>query len=313
MRAQEPAKQHRIAIVIPAGPVTIIDDTGVRGWPAFWDQLRRSGDVEGQNLTVERYSGEGRREGFARLAREVVGRNPDLIVASGEAVARAVSAANASVPIVWIGGDPIRAGFTTSFAHPSGNITGVTAFAGYEIYGKRLQILKEAVPSASRVAFLAMRTTWEGGEGQALREAGRRLEISIIGELLQEATGPEIRRTFAEIAQQLPDAIMVHGVGDIAAYYRLVIELVEKSHLPAIYEWRDYVEAGGLMAYVTDLAELFRRMADDVHQILTGAKPSDIPIYQPTKYEFLINLKTAKALGLTIPPPLLAQADEVLE
>jgi putative ABC transport system substrate-binding protein len=158
-----------------------------------------------------------------------------------------------------------------------------------------------------------MRPTWEGGEGQALREAGRRLKISIVALPLQEATASEFQRVFGEIAQERPDAIMVHGRGDITAYYQLIVELVEKNRLPAMYEWRDYVEAGGLMAYASDLGELGRRMADDVHEILNGAKPGDIPIYQPTKFEFVINLKAAKALDLTLPPTLLAAADEVIE
>jgi putative ABC transport system substrate-binding protein len=313
VRAQEPAKQHRIAIVIPGGTVAGIDEAGARGYRAFFAELRRLGDIEGQNLAVERYSGEGRPEGFADLARQVVNRNPDVIVASTEAIARAVRAASGAIPIVWIGGDPIQAGFATSLARPGGNITGVSVFAGYEIYGKRLQILKEAVPSASKIVFLVLRATWEGGEGKALREAGRRLEISIIGMLLREATASELWRVFAEIVQERPDAIMVHGRGDLTAHYQLIVELVEKSRLPAMYEWPDYVEAGGLMAYSSDLGELGRRMADDVHQILNGAKPGEIPIYQPTKFEFLINLKAAKELGLTIPPALLAAADEVIE
>ena len=313
VRAQQPAKQHRIAIVIPGGPVAIISDTGPRFYRVIFDELRRLGEVEGQNLTIERYSGEGQPKGFADLAREVVNRSPDVIVASTEAIARAVRSASRAIPIVWIGGDPIQAGFATSLAHPGSNVTGVSVFAGYEIYGKRLQILKEAVPSASKVVFLVMRPTWEGGEGQALREAARRLNISVIGTRLQEVTAPELQRVFSEIPQERPDAMMVHGRGDIAAYYQLILELVEKSRLPAMYEWREYVEAGGLMAYASDLGELGRRIANDVHEILNGAKPGDIPIYQPTKFELVINLKTANALGLTMPPALLARADEVVE
>jgi putative tryptophan/tyrosine transport system substrate-binding protein len=199
VRAQQPAKQHRIAIVIPGGPVAIISDTGPRFYRVIFDELRRLGEVEGQNLTIERYSGEGQPKGFADLAREVVNRSPDVIVASTEAIARAVRSASRAIPIVWIGGDPIQAGFATSLAHPGSNVTGVSVFAGYEIYGKRLQILKEAVPSASKVVFLVMRPTWEGGEGQALREAARRLNISVIGTRLQEVTAPELQRVFSEI------------------------------------------------------------------------------------------------------------------
>jgi putative ABC transport system substrate-binding protein len=299
VRAQQPAKQHRIAIVVPAGPVARHQTLS----QAILEELRRLGDVEGQNLTVERYSGEGRPEGFADLARDVVRWN--VIIASTEPIARAIRAVSTAIPIVWIGGDPIQAGFATSFAHPGGNITGVSVFAGYEIYGKRLQILKEAVPSASKVVFLVTPIAWEGGEGQALRDASRRLEISVVGMPLQEVTATEVRRAFAEIAEEQPDAIMVHGIADLFAHHQLIVELIEKSRLPAMYEWREYVEAGGLMAYASDLGELGRRMADDVHAILNGAKPGDIPIYQPTKFELVINLKAAQAIGLTISPALL--------
>jgi putative tryptophan/tyrosine transport system substrate-binding protein len=318
VRAQEPANQHRIAIVIPAGPVAAIDDAGNRGWQAFWEELRRSGDVEGQNLIVERYSAEGRHAGYDDLARQVVNRNPDVIVAVTDAIALAVRAATNTTPIVWIGGDPILAGLATRLARPEGNITGVTVFAGFDIFGKRLQILKEAVPSASKVAWLTTRTsqatrTSQGAIDELLREAGRRLQISVIDMALQESTPSEVQRLFADITRERLDAIMVNSHGDLLAHRQLIVELAEKNRLPAIYPWREYMEAGGLMAYATDLVELFRRMADDVHQILDGAKPGDIPIYQPTKYEFLINLKAAKTLGLTIPPTLLATADEVIE
>ena len=312
-QAREPAKQHRIAIVIPAGRVARIIDTGSRFWRAFFEELRRLGDVEGQNLTVERYSGEGLPEDFADLARQVVNRNPDVIVALTDAIAKAVRAATGTIPIVWIGGDPIPAGLATSLARPGGNITGVTVDAGIEIWGKRLQILKEVVPSASKAAFLAMRGGWEGTNGQQLRDASRRLEISLINMPLQESTPSEYRRVFAEIAEERPEAIIVHDRADLIAYRQLIVELVEKSRMPGMYPWRDYVEVGGLIAYAGDLGELGRRIADDVHQILNGAKPGDIPIYQPTKFELIINLKTAAALGVTIPPSILALADEVIE
>ena len=312
VRAEERAKPHRIAIVVAADPVARVSDAGPRLWRAFFEELRRLGDVEGQNLTVERYSGEGRPEGFADLAREVVNRNPDVIVA-GQAIARAARAATVTIPIVFIGGDPIRAGLATSLARPGGNITGVTVDAGDEIWGKRLQILKEAVPSASKAVFLGMRGSWEGLEGPELREISRRLEISLIGMLLRESTPSEYQRVFAEVARERPDAIMVSSGPDLNPYRQLIVELVEKTRLPAIYPWRDFVELGGLMAYASDFAEIGRRMADDVHKILNGTKPGDIPIYQPTKFELVINLKTAKTLGLTIPPVLLAGADEVIE
>jgi putative ABC transport system substrate-binding protein len=181
----------------------------------------------------------------------------------------------------------------------------------------RLQILKEAAPSASKVAFLNPRMAWENAGGQALQralqEVGRQLELSVIPMLPEESTPSEYRRVFAEIAQQRPDALIVSDIGDHVPYRQLIVELAEKSQLPAIYPYREYVEAGGLMAYGVDLGELWRRMADDVHEILNGAKPDDIPIYQATRFPFVINLQAAKALGLTLPPSLLGRADEVIE
>ena len=311
-QTQERAKQHRIAIVIASGPVTGINDPASRPWQAFWEELRRLGDVEGQNLTVERYSGEGRPESYADLAREVVSRNPDVIVPISPPIMQVVAAATSTIPIVGSGAYT-RLGLVPSLARPGGNITGITVDVGEEINGKRLQILKGAVPSASKVAVLAMRTAWEGSDGHQFREAGRQLAISLIPLLLQELTPREYQRVFGEIAQPSPDAIIVSGTAELYPYRQLIVELVEKSRLPAMYPYRAYAEAGGLMAYGTDLAELWRRIADDLHQVLNGAKPADIPIYQSTKFEFLINLNTAKALGLTLPAALLALADEVIE
>jgi putative tryptophan/tyrosine transport system substrate-binding protein len=263
---------------------------------------------------VERYSGEGRPEGFADLARGVVNRNPDVIVVANDAIAQVAHAADDAIPIVLItGGDPIRTGQATSLARPGGSITGVTVEEGSEIGGKRLQIVKEAVPSASRVAYLDAGKYWEG-DARSYREPSRQLQISMVGMLLQESNPPEIQRVFAETAQDRPDAIIVNGRADLTAHHQLIIELANISRLPAIYAWRDYVEAGGrVWRMARTSAKLGRRAASDVHEILNGAKPGDIPIYQPTKFEFLINLNAAKALGLTIPPALLAAADEVIE
>jgi putative ABC transport system substrate-binding protein len=315
VRAQQPGRQHRIAIVEAASAASI-DDPATRYWHAFWEQLRRLGDVEGQNLTVERYSGEGRPEGYADLAREVAGRNPDVIVAVTNPIAQAIRTAHGAIPIVLFGGDVIEAGLATSLAHPGGNITGVDVYAGPEIWGKLLQILKEAVPSASRVAFLALRG-WGGpgsrGQRQVLAEASRRLQISLIPMLLDESTPPAYQRVFAEIASERSDAMIVHARGELLRHVQLIVELAERSRLPAIYPYREYVEGGGLMAYAIDLREFGRRMADGVHEILGGANPGDIPIYLPTRFELVINLKAAKAIGLAIPSTLLGRADEVIE
>ena len=312
VRAQKRPEHHRIAIVIPAGHVTEIGETGTRGWQTFFDELRRLGVAEGQNLTVERYSGEGRPVGYADLAREVVERNPDVIVAANDATAKAARAASGTIPIVWIGGDPLEAGLATSFARPGGTVTGVTVFAGAEIWGKRLQILKEACPSASRTAYLTTRVS-QAAEGQQLHEAGRQLQISVSELALEEVTASAIDHAFNEFAQQQSDTVIVNSNSLLFRYRQLIVELAEKSRLPALYPWREYLQAGGLMADEVDPRELFRRMADDALEILDGAKPGDIPIYQPTKFALVISLKAANTLGLSIPPSLLARADEVIE
>ena len=313
-RAQQPVTQHRIAIFHPAIPATLITETGGgSAWRAFFAELRRLGYVEGENLIVERYSAEGHHERYADLARKIVTRNPELIVTGTNSVVSAFTAATSTIPVVAFMLDPLKAGLITSLRRPGGNLTGVTLDAGIEIWGKRLQMLKEAIPSTTKAAFLGMRDGWEGSSGQVLRDAGGQLGISLVFMLPQKGTPSEIERVFAAMEKQRPDALLVSGEGDLYAHRQLIAELAVKNRLPAMYPYRDYVEAGGLMAYAVDLAELLRRMADDVHKILKGAKPGEIPIYQPTKFELLINLKTARALGLTLAPALLAQAAEIIE
>jgi putative ABC transport system substrate-binding protein len=321
VRAREATKQHRIAIVIAGGTVARISETSSdpvsrRFFQAFFAELRRLGDVEGQNLMIERYTGEGRPVNHADLAREVVSRNPEVIVASTGPIALAVRAATAAIPIVFEVVEAVRLGLVTNLAHPGGNLTAVSLFDA-EFIAKRLQILKEAVPSASRIAFLNMRRTWEGAYGQAFQpayqEASRRLQIELVPMPLEEPTPSEYQRVFAEIAKDPPGAILVSDIGDLIPNRQLIVELIEKSRLPAMYGLRDYVAAGGLMAYEADFGETGRRMADDVHEILTGASPGDIPIYQATRFALAINLKAAKELALTLPPSLLAAVDEVIE
>jgi len=312
--AQRPATQNRIAIFHPAIPTTHLTETGGgSAWRAFFAELRRLGYVEGENLIIERYSAEGHHERYADLAREIVTRNPDVIVTGTNPVVIAFKAATSTIPVVAFMLDPLKAGLVTSLARPGGNLTGITLDAGIEIWGKRLQMLKEAIPSTTTAAFLGMRDGWEGSSGEVLRAAGAELGISLVFMLPQKGNSSEIERVFAVMEQQRPDAVLVSGEGDLYAHRQLIAELAEKNRLPVMCPYRDYVEAGGLMAYAVDLAELLRRMADDVHQILKGAKPGDIPIYQPTKFELLINLKTAKTLGLTVPPTMLTTADEVIE
>jgi putative ABC transport system substrate-binding protein len=313
-RAQPRATPPRIAIFHPAIPVALLTETGGgSAWRAFFAELRRLGYVEGQNLIIERYSAEGHHERYADLAREIVTRNPDLIVTGTNPVVIAFRAATSAIPVVAFMVDPLKAGLVVSLARPGGNLTGITLDAGVEIWAKRLELLKEAVPSTTKAAFLAMREGWDGSFGQVLQDAGGRLGISLTSMLPQTGTPAEIERVFAAMAEQRPDAVLVSGEGDLYANRRLIAELAEKHRLPMMCPYRDYVDAGGLMAYTVDLAELLRRMAGDVHQILNGAKPGDIPIYQPTKFELLINLKTAKTLGLALPSALLCRADEMID
>ena len=271
------------------------------------------GYVEGGNLIIERYSAEGHHERYAAIAREIVIRKPDVIVTGTNPVVTAFNAATSTIPVVAFMLDPLHAGLVTNLGRPGGNITGITLDPGIEVWGKRLEILKEAIPSTVNAAFLGMRGGWEGSSGQVLRDAASRLGISLLFTLPEKGTPSEIERAFAEIEQQRPDALLVSGEGDLYANRQLIAELSVKKRLPAMCPYRDHVEAGALMGYAVDLAELLRRMADDVHQILKGAKPGDIPIYQPTKFELLINLKTAKTLGLSLPRTLLTRADEVIE
>ena len=312
-RAQQRALP-RIALFHPAIPVSLLTETGGgTAWRAFFGELRRLGYVEGQNLLIERYSAEGYHERYAGIAREIVGSNPDLIVTGTNPVVLAFKAVTSTVPIVAFMIDPLKAGLVRSLARPGGNLTGITLDPGIEIWGKRLELLREAIPSTARVAFLSMREGWEGSFGQTMRDVASRLGISLFSMLPSGGTTAEVERVFAEMAAERPDAVLLTGEGDQYANRQLIAELARKYRMPTMCPYRDYVDAGGLIAYTIDLAELLRRMAGDVQQILMGAKPGDIPIYQPTKFELLINQKTAKALDLTLPPTLLSRADEIIE
>jgi ABC-type uncharacterized transport system substrate-binding protein len=311
--AQQSAR-HRIAIFHPAIPASLITETGGgSAWRAFFVELRRLGYIEGDNLIIERYSAEGHHERYAAMAQAIVARGPDLIVTGTNPVVAAFKAATATIPLVAFMLDPLQAGLVTSLARPGGNLTGITLDAGREIWAKRLQLLKEAIPTTTKAVFLGMREGWEGSAGQVLRDAAERSGIALAFVLPETGTPSEIESVFAAIAQQRPDAVLISGEGDLYANRRLIVELAARYRLPAMCPYRDYIEAGALMAYAVDLAELLRHMANEVHQILKGAKPGDIPIYQPAKLDLLLNLKTARALGLTLSPALLAGAAEVIE
>ena len=272
------------------------------------------GYVEGNNLVVETLSSGGHFERFSDVAHQAVSRNPDVIVAGEIPLIVALRSATGTIPIVSFSADPLDTGLATSLAHrPGDNLTGISE-GGSELWGKRLQILKEAIPSASRIGLLAPPAVRELRlpSLQRLRESAAALGVSLIEMYPSEATAAGIERSFAALAEQRPDAVLI-GAGALAAHSLLIVNLAERYRLPAMYGLRGPAEAGGLMAYAPDFAELGRQLANDVRQILDGTKPGDIPIYQATKFELVINLKTADALGLMLPRSLLLLADEVIE
>jgi putative ABC transport system substrate-binding protein len=312
--AQQPAKVYRIAIVHPSVPVKEMNETSDIHFKAVFGELRRLGYIEGQNLIVERYSGEGNIAHYAELASEAVRQQPDVILASTNRMVRNVKAATATIPIVGLMADPVAYGLVSSLARPGGNITGVSVDAGLEVWGKRIALLRELIPAASRVGFLTSRDALETREGVAMREAVQQAGLSLVGPVLegtiQEA---EYRRVFELMTQERADALIASSQAEHRTYSRLIIELAEKSRLPAIFPYRVFAEQGGLIAYGIDAVDLYRRGAGYIDRILQGAKPGELPIDQATKIELVINLKTAKTLGLTVPRILLAGADEVIE
>ncbi len=298
----------------PATKVSEISVSGPPHYRAFFEELSRLGYVEGQNLGVERYSGEGRPERYAELARDVVNTHPDLILAVGARLSLDFKMATTTIPIVTIVIDPIALGLVASIARPGGNITGVTIAAGLELIGKRMGLLVEAMPKLSTVGYLVSRSYWEDPRGAAAREAAKRAGISLKAALLGSAFNEaEYQRVFRSMEQDRADALMVSDEAEHFTNRATIVELAAKGRIPTIYPYREFVEVGGLMAYSIDLADIFRRLANLIDKILKGANPGDIPFYQPTKFELSINLKTAKALGLEMPAMLLGRADEVIE
>ena len=312
-RAQQPRKQHRIAFVHSGIPADKLTETAGPFWVRrFYETLRALGDIEGSNLVVERYSAEGHSDRFAALVDTVVSRNPDVIVCNFNDLVKAFAATTTTIPIVALVGDPIAGGLVTNLAHPGANLTGVSINAGSEIYGKRLQILKEAVPSATKIADL-LSGGWDTDSRLPYRKAAQHLGVELVGKLLPDVNETQLRRAFSEMSRDKFDAAILDEGGSFLAQRALIVELAGKHRLPIIYPYRDYVELGGLMAYAPDLSELAQRIANDVHQILNGANPGNIPFYQPSKFQLIVNLKAAKALGLDLPSTLIARADEVIE
>jgi putative ABC transport system substrate-binding protein len=313
--AQQSANMYRIAIVRTSGSLADMTETGDNpSYSVLFKELRRLGYIERQNLIVERYSGEGRQERYTEIARDVVRTRPHLIVAVSSPLVIIFKTITDKIPIIGVMGDPVADGIVQNLARPGGNVTGVSVDAGLETWAKRLQILYEVVPTAAKVGLLTTRSSWELAQRRTILESARRLGILVSGPPLehpiQEA---EYRRVLGAMSREHLDGLIVSDTGDNITYRRLIVSLAEAARLPTVYPYRTYFDLGGLMVYGSDLAALQRWVANDIDQILMGAKPGEIPIYQESRFDLLINLKVAKALGLSVPTSLLVRADEVIE
>jgi putative tryptophan/tyrosine transport system substrate-binding protein len=315
-QAQQTGKVYRIAFAHPTVPVADINQAskGALAIPAVFEGLTRLGYVEGRNLLIERYSGEGRADHYPDLARQIVSQNPDLIIAFYSFFVLDVKAATSTIPIVGVFGLPIELGIVPSLARPGGNITGVSVDVGFDQWEKRVQLLKEAVPQITRLGFLESRYSRERFMPTVGRENEQKNSVSFVGPPLERPTDEqEYHRVFAALAKEGAEGLVVGDESENATYKRLIAELAAKGRLPTIYPYRQFVEVGGLMSYGIDISDVGHRLADLADKILKGAKPGDIPIFQPTHFELSINLKTAKALGIELPPLLVARADKVIE
>jgi putative ABC transport system substrate-binding protein len=310
--AQQAGNAPRIGYLV-TGPLEIPEVRSLVD--AFRQGLRERGYVEGQNIVIEYRGAEGKYDRLPGLASELVGLKVDVIVASTTPAARAAQQATTTIPVVASTmQDPVGDGLVASLARPGGNITGLTLLSP-ELVPKRMELLKKALPNVSRVAVL-----WHPGAfGERttkdfLRETKAAAQALGVQLRLVSVRGPdEFDRAFSAITTERADALLVGGGPMLFAEGRRIIELAAEYRLPSIFNAREFVELGGLMSYAPRLDDLFRRSATFVDKILKGARPRDLPVEQPTKFELIFNLKTAQALGITIPPSLLALADEVIE
>jgi putative ABC transport system substrate-binding protein len=307
--SQQPKKVPRIGYLSSFDPAT--ESTR---FEAIRLALRERGYIAGQNIATEYRYAEGKLDRLPELAAELVRLKVDIILVTG-GVRQILAAKNATktIPIVMMGEgiDPVAAGFVESLARPGGNVTGVTNL-GPELGGKRLELLKEAVPKLARVAVL-----YEGIPARVLEVkevlpvAARALRLTLQPWEVRAADGFE--KVFAALNKQRPDGLYVLSGPLMVANRKRIVALAVKSRLPSMYPRKEDVEAGGLMSYGADLAESYRRAAYYVDRILKGAKPADLPVEQPTKFELVINLKTAKQIGVTIPPEVLARANKLIK
>jgi putative ABC transport system substrate-binding protein len=306
-RAQQLGKVWRIGVL-----ETISSELNATNFDALRNGLRNLGYVEGQNLTIEYLSADGQEERFPQLASELVRSNVDVIVTRGTPAVFAAKTATTTIPVVMTAsGEPLASGVISGLARPGGNVTGLSAFTN-ELIPKRIELLKVAMSGIARVAFLQnMSNPVAPSQWEEFKNATRSLGIE---PLLLDVRKPEdVVRAFDTAGMQRANALAVGNDTVTHASRRQIVELAAQRRLAAIYATREFVDAGGLIAYSVNYADLYRRAATYVDKILKGAKPADLPVEQPTKFDLVINLKTAKALGLEIPDKLLALADEVIE
>ena len=305
-QAQQPARIHRIGILNPTSgsvfPARV---------EAFRQRLRQLGYVEGKNILIEYRYAEGKRGRLPDLVAELVRLKVDVIVTVGAPAAQAAKKASGTIPIVFAGAsDPVGIGIVSSLARPGGNITGLSLMVP-DLDGKRLELLKEAFPKVARVAFL-----WQpdGARGNLaltrMEAAAKALGLKLLS--LEVRSLDDFEGAFARAKREGAQALITSTGERINTQQRRVLDFAAKNRLPAIYHYSEFVEAGGLMSYAPNYTDLFRRAADFVDKILKGTKPADIPVEQPIKFEFIINLKAAKAIGLTVPPNVLVRADKVI-
>ena len=306
LEAQQPTKIPRIAFLGTASASVVADRVD-----AFRKGLRELGYLEGENILIEYRFGEGKSDEVASLATELARSKVDVIITAGPAATRSAKEATVTIPIVMGNeGDPVGSGFVSSLARPGGNITGLSALSP-EISGKQLEILKEIVPKLSRVVTLGNSTT--PGNTQALKEIELAAKaLGVQAQYLEVRVPKDIEIAFGSASKRRADAVLALQNPVLTFARKQVVMLALKNRMPAAYHSIEFVEDGGLMTYSVSITDLFRRAAAYVDKILKGAKPADLPVEQPTKFEFIINLKTAKQIGLTIPPNVLARADKVI-
>ena len=306
-QGQQAAKVPRIGFL---GNSTAALEANLVG--PFREGLRDLGYVEGQNILIEYRWAEGKYERFPALIAELIALKVDVIVTAGTPAALAVKKATTSIPLVMAAvGDPIGVGLVASLARPGGNVTGLSAIAP-ELEGKRLELLREVVPKLSHIAVLwNPDNPFQPGSLKETRAAAQVLGIKV--QLLGVRTAEDFPAAFAAILKERPDALLVLADRIFLHNRARIVDFEAKRRLPGMYPYRELVEAGGLMSFGPSYADMHRRAATYVDKILKGAKPADLPVEQPTKFDLVINLKTAKALGLTIPPSLLGRADEAIQ